>query len=205
MCLLGVIFAVCDEIKGVVIGDPYIISLQIVIQSVDVRYVFIGKCLFTVSHQRNYCLRKLIGLPAKTTLGRYLIKILRIKLCDPLYHKLIAAGNRQSAFIKIEIQKSVKYMLRNIGVTFIPSATLIYKSFNVAVFKCGVLAIQYIGGYIYLGMFELHLSNKKQICIGFFAITLVPVHLPDLEYLDPVSRLLPFAFRVLFKRLCNSL
>ena len=161
MCLLSVIFAVCDEVEGVVICDPYIISLQIIIQSFDVRYVFIGKCLFTISHQRNYCLRKLFSLPAETTLGRYHIKILRIKLCNPFNHQLIAAGHRQSAFIKVEIQKCVKYMRRNIGVTFIPSATLIYKPFNVAVLICGVLAIQYIGGYIYLGMFKLQLGYKK--------------------------------------------
>jgi len=138
-------------------------------------------------------------LPAETTLGRYLIKILRIKLCNPLNHQLITAGHRQSAFIKVEIQKCVKYMLRNIGVTFIPSATLIYEPFNVTVLVRRILAVQYIGRYFYLRVIKLHFCYKKQICIGFFTVTFVPIHLPDLEYLYPVSRLLSFVFRVLLE------
>lgn len=53
--VLCVIFAVCDEVEGVVIGDPYIVCLQIIIQTLYVWYVFIGQSLLPVSHQRNYC------------------------------------------------------------------------------------------------------------------------------------------------------
>ena len=68
MGLLTVI-AVGHKIKCMVICYPYIVSLQVVIHTLYVRYVRIGHSLFAVSHQRNYCLRKLFGLPAKTTLG----------------------------------------------------------------------------------------------------------------------------------------